>query len=66
MPIWLMAQIPTDNQVRTTASDGSLIQGHGKPIPPPEAARNRNTGTILARLAPCSGTTTINGKMAVY
>ena len=59
MPMWVMAQIPTDNQVRTPASDGSLIQGHGKPIPPPEAARN--TGTISARLAPCSGTTTING-----
>lgn len=59
MPLSIMAQVATEHQVRTTGADSLLTRQHGKPIPPPEAARN--TSTISARLAPCSGTTTISG-----
>lgn len=70
IPSFLLAQIKVTNEEHTKAEvsiddtlpHGRLIHGEpkGKPIPPPEDARNTNQD-ITARLAACSGTTVING-----
>jgi hypothetical protein len=60
LPTTISAQVETPKEKHVIIPEDTDNQRHGKPIPPPDAVR-RNTSAIVSRLAPCSGTTTING-----